>query len=120
MIANSKKEIINTSEHLKQERLKIGLRVNSSNTSTMTEHVKANVKIQDDELENLRKFKLLESCITEEGNSIADIEVKIRQANCTVSNLSDVRKSKDMGLKLQVLFCSAVKSGLGKYRRGGN
>ena len=81
-----------------------GLLINNLKTSCMYVHGEGNIKIDNDEIENVEKFKLLGSYITAEGDSDSETEINIRLAmarGATSDLVTDISKDLESTLDLK-------------------
>ena len=108
LIASNREEIMAAAESLRQSSLGMGLHINSSKTSSMTVHGNGAIKIQNDPIENVSKFKFLGSYITPDGDSCTDMKIRFGQARNIAASLTDVWKSHDISLKLKVKLAKAL------------
>ena len=71
-------------------------------------HGEGNIKIGNDEIGNVDKFKLLGSYITTEGDSETEINIRLAMARGATSDLVTLWKSKDLSLRLKVKLAKTL------------
>ena len=74
----------------------------------MTIHGQGSVKIVDDTIDNVEKFKFLGSYITPDGDSKTEIKIRLAMAKSTTSDLKEIWKSKELSLKVKVKLAKAL------------
>ena len=88
--------------------MNMGLYINRIKISAMTGHREGKVHIQNEEIENVKKFKFLGSYITSEGDSGTEIRIRLGQARCVTVNMTNIWKEQDLSLKLKVKLAKAL------------
>ena len=71
-------------------------------------HGEGNIKIGNDEIGNVDKFKLLGSYITTEGDSETEIDIRLAMAREATSDLVTLWKSKDLSLRWKVKLAKVL------------
>ena len=70
--------------------------------------VMGKIRIKDEEIGNVNKFKFLGSYITPEGDSETEINIRMGIARRATTDLAELWKSKDLSLKLKVNLAKAL------------
>ena len=108
IVANSKEEMEDIAEKLRQASEEMGLLINNTKTITMTIHGNGNVNINGQTISTVEKFKYLGSYIAQDGDSTADIKARFGQARSIAASLSEIWKSSDLNKQLKVQLAKTL------------
>ena len=98
--------------------MNMGLYINRIKISAMTGHREGKVHIQNEEIENVKKFKFLGSYITSEGDSshsTTEVRIRLGQARSGTSKLTNIWKAQDLSMKFKVKLAKALVWSLALY-----
>lgn len=71
-------------------------------------HGVGKIKIEEDVIENVVKFKIFGSYITPEGDSEIEIKIRLRIARKAITDHVELLKSKDLSLKVKVKLAKSL------------
>ena len=109
MLATSNQQLQQSTEELKQNAEKVGLRFNAKKCEVMsTQGNNLDIKLDNETVKNTNSFTYLGSKINNEGRSSEDIRVRIGKANAAFGQMSNFMRSKGVQNKTKLKIYNAT------------
>ena len=107
-IAESKGELKTLLMKVKEEREKVGLKLNIQKTKIMASSPITSWQIDGETVETVRDFIFLDSKITADGDHCHEIKRRLLLGRKAMTNLDSILKSKDITLSTKVCLVKAM------------